>query len=125
MGRKTWDSLPAKYRPLPNRLNVVLTSNNQVVFPEGVKVFRSFDEALYCLSKDDRLGKLFVIGGANVFSQAIIHPACSELYLTQIDQSFPCDVFFPPIPSNLKKDQSSDFFEETGVKFQFIHFTAM
>ena len=62
MGRKTWESIPAKFRPLPDRNNIVISRS--VSFLEGAEVFSSFEEAL---EKAQSYGKkVFVIGGAQI-----------------------------------------------------------
>lgn len=90
MGRKTWESLPPKFRPLPNRLNIVLTRNSsyQAV---GATVVNSLDEAV----KVGAGGTAFVIGGATLYAQAL--PLAERLELTEIDAAFPGDAFFPEI----------------------------
>ena len=67
MGRKTWDSLPARFRPLPGRRNLVVT-RNPAWHAEGADVAQSLDEALARVSGDDRV---FVIGGAELYATAL------------------------------------------------------
>src|SRR3989344_6234744 len=74
MGRNTWESLPEKYKPLPNRFNMVLTSdiyevwaNNKSLFLENkMDVMSSFDEALVHISNMNNIETVFVIGGAQL-----------------------------------------------------------
>jgi dihydrofolate reductase len=101
MGRKTWESIPGQFRPLPGRVNAVITRQPGYALPEGVLRASSLTEALESLGGPRRsdIGKIFVIGGAQVFAEAIVHPACQSLYLTHISGSFDCDVFFPDIPA--------------------------
>lgn len=115
MGRKTWDSLPEKYRPLPGRQNIVI-SRSEVALPAGTLLAHSLDEAL---NLSDPTRKAFVIGGATLYAEAIQHPACNELILTQIEGSFDCDAFFPEIPERFHPEESSAA-EENGIKFQFV-----
>ena len=96
MGRTTWESLPEKYRPQPDRINVILTRRRDMQVPDGVLVAASLDEALDMLSGlGAGLGEVFVIGGASVYNEAINHPSCQKVILTEIDKEFDCDVFFP------------------------------
>ena len=98
MGRKTWDSLPPQFRPLPDRLNVVLSRQPNFKVPKGVLASKSLDEALRQLRQGtfrDSIDQIFVIGGEKIFREAIAHPACKKLYLTHILKSFVCDCFFP------------------------------
>lgn len=84
MGRRTFESLG---RPLPNRRNIVVSSRPI----EGVETYRSISEALRVVSGEEIV---FVIGGANVFSQLLAET--DLLYLTIVDQSPKGDAFFPP-----------------------------
>ena len=92
MGRSTWDSLPARWRPLPARRNLVLTRQPGWQ-AEGAEVVRSFDEAL---ARVPGAAKLFVIGGAQVYAQAM--PFADELLLTEIERDFDGDTVFPDWP---------------------------
>ncbi len=94
MGRKTWESIPEKFRPLPSRLNVVISRQSQISLPEGVLLASSFDNSLALLEQmKGEVGEIFVIGGAQVFRQAIDDSRCNKLYFTRIDQEFDCDTF--------------------------------
>lgn len=97
MGRKTWESLPAQFRPLPGRINLVLSRQTDLKLPEGVLLVENLESALKQLraSSDNLINKIFVIGGEQIFRQAAVHPACRKMYLTHISKSFDCDCFFP------------------------------
>ncbi|WP_341887951.1 dihydrofolate reductase [Variovorax sp. YR752] len=92
MGRKTWDSLPARFRPLPGRRNVVVTRNAGWQ-AEGAERAGSLDEALALCTGT---AKVFVIGGAELYALALPH--ADQLELTEIDATFDGDVFFPDWP---------------------------
>ena len=103
MGRKTWESLPDKFRPLPNRLNVVL-SRSPVV--EGandengmIQVYSEFEHALEKLSANPKVNEIFVIGGSNIYDVALNKHSelCKLIILTRINKEFPVDVFMPKI----------------------------
>lgn len=93
MGRKTWESIPSNMRPLKNRLNIVL-SRSPLDLPEGVMSAASLDAALL-LSKEAGAERCFVIGGAQIYAEGLAHPDLGVIYLTQIEEIFDCDVFFP------------------------------
>ncbi len=94
MGRRTFESLPKG--ALPNRHNVVLSSNPALEFP-GAERFASLDEALAHCTTDEQV---FIIGGASLYSQAM--PLADELCLTEIDAEAPqADAFFPEIDPNV------------------------
>ncbi len=122
MGRKTWESLPGKFRPLPKRLNIVLTRNKH--FPLPKDVFRAADlpEALMLLEKNElgkKIERIFVIGGAEVFKEAIRNPQCSAIHLTQILAKFDCDVFFPVFKDRFQKDQAAPSVTENSFEYYF------
>lgn len=122
MGRKTWESLPEAFRPLKNRLNIVV-SRGEVDLPEGVLLAHSLDESLALAQEHAAQKKAFVIGGATLYAEAIRHPACNELHLTFLDGSFGCDAFFPEIPPHFNKFESSDLLGAEGLTFHFAHYS--
>ncbi len=89
MGRRTWDSLPPAYRPLPGRRNIVVTRNPQWS-AAGAEAVASLEAALDRCAVDD---KAFVIGGGELYAQALVH--ADELLLTEIDRDFHGDTVFP------------------------------
>ncbi|KAJ3351204.1 hypothetical protein GGF32_004424 [Allomyces javanicus] len=101
MGRKTWESIPAKFRPLPDRVNVVLTRQPDVLrpsLPAGVDVYGTLDAALTALSAQNDIAHIFVIGGGQVYAEALAHTACANVFLTEIDQELDgCDTWFPAL----------------------------
>lgn len=122
MGRKTWDSLPEKFRPLPARLNVVLSKNADIDLPQGVLSFTGLDEALNDLVSDNTIDKVFVMGGAQVYAQAISHPACEGLHVTHVQGDFDCDVFFPEIPDIFEQKESSLPLNEGERSYYFAYY---
>jgi dihydrofolate reductase len=88
MGRRTWESLPARFRPLPGRRNVVLSST---LDPEqvGVPVVRSVDDVLALP------GDRWVIGGGAVY--AALLPQADEVVVTEVDARLPGDTWAPPL----------------------------
>jgi len=101
MGRKTWESIPAKFRPLPDRLNVVLSSTAAADSFEGATVARSLTEALESLAGRSETGEVFVIGGAAVYKEAVELPNCARIYLTRVGIDVDCDAFFPAFDDTL------------------------
>ena len=89
MGRKTWESLPERNRPLPGRTNIVVTRNPQWR-AEGAVAVASLQAAL---AQTGNAPKAFVIGGAELYAAAL--PLADELVLTEVDQDFDGDVRFP------------------------------
>jgi dihydrofolate reductase len=89
MGRRTWDSIQPKYRPLPGRENIVIT-RQQDWHPDGATVAHSLPEAL-----DQATAKAWVIGGAQVFAEAL--PYATVAVVTEIDADFPGDAYAPAL----------------------------
>lgn len=87
MGRRTWESAEVGGRPLPRRINVVI-SRSTLIVPDGVIAARSLDEALAGAKPAE---STFVVGGAQIFDQAFAHPALRYVYLTRVDGRFGCD----------------------------------
>jgi len=92
MGRKTWDSLPPRFRPLPGRRNIVV-SRQPALRLDGAEAFGSLDEALAQMSGEPRA---FVIGGGELYAAAL--PRADTLELTEIDADLEGDTFFPTWP---------------------------
>lgn len=89
MGRKTWDSLPERFRPLPGRRNLVITRQTDWR-AEGAEAFCSLEAALSAVIGAPRV---FVMGGGELYAMAL--PLADELELTEIDADFEADTFFP------------------------------
>ena len=116
MGRKTWESLPARFRPLPGRRNVVVT-RNEGFDAAGAEVAASLDEALARLAGAERV---FVIGGGELYAAAL--PRADLLELTEIDATFAgADTFFPAFDRSAyqvaarSEQQAAD-----GTRFAFV-----
>jgi dihydrofolate reductase/thymidylate synthase len=95
MGRKTWDSIPEKFRPLAGRINVVLTSAPCAVFPPGVLAESSVAGALKSLGARDDVEEIFVIGGQRAYEEALSMEECQRIYMTRVGKDVECDAFFP------------------------------
>jgi dihydrofolate reductase len=89
MGRRTWDSLPDRFRPLPGRRNIVVTRNPKWR-AEGAERAASLEEALALAAGADRV---FVVGGAQLYAAAL--PLADELYLTELELAVEGDTMFP------------------------------
>ncbi|MBN8503392.1 MAG: dihydrofolate reductase [Burkholderiales bacterium] len=111
MGRKTWESLPPRFRPLPGRRNLVLTRGAPI---EGAETVRSLDEALASCACD---AELCVIGGAEVYALAL--PKAKRLELTEVDAAYPqADCHFPPYaaPENPPPWETA----ASGLRYRFL-----
>ena len=90
MGRKTWESIPKKFRPLPNRTNIILTRNKNYNPGNGAECFDNLNDAVQKY-KDEQI---YVIGGAEIYRMALQHKDCEGLVITRVKGDFQCDTFF-------------------------------
>jgi dihydrofolate reductase len=115
MGRRTWDSIPERFRPLPGRRNVVVTRNGDW-HAEGAERAGSLDDALRLLAGAPQV---FVIGGAGLYAEALV--LADELLVTEIDAEVQGDVFFPAWDRAVFREASREpHVSEDGVAFAFV-----
>lgn len=107
MGRRTWDSLPERFRPLPGRRNVVVSRNGC----DAPEVCRSVEEAL---AGGDR----FVIGGGEVYAHALPH--AQRVHATEVDAEVEGDAFFPELGPGWREVERSEPLEENGHVLSFV-----
>lgn len=117
MGRKTWQSLPPRFRPLPGRRNIVLTRDAGFV-AEGAECAASLHDALARLGGE---ALAFVIGGAEVYAQAL--PLAQQLWLTEIERAFEGDARFPEWPrQDFAELERSHHDAGEGLHYQRAHY---
>jgi dihydrofolate reductase len=97
MGHNTWLSLPKNRRPLPERLNIVV-SRTATFDAEDVKVFRTLDSAVAFVHDSDNIETGFIFGGASIYEQAVKADWLDEMLLTIVPERYPADTFFPDTP---------------------------
>ncbi|XP_016973420.1 dihydrofolate reductase [Drosophila rhopaloa] len=125
MGRKTYFGVPESKRPLPDRLNIVLSSTLQKEdLPDGVLLCSSLEEAMKLLEAKGEVENIWIVGGSGVYAEAMASPRCHKLYITKIQQQFECDTFFPAIPDSFKEvapdsDMPLGVQEENNIKFEY------
>ena len=110
MGRRTYESLPDRFRPLPNRRNLVLSTDPAYAAP-GAEVFGDLDSALAACE-----GDCFVIGGGATYAEAL--PRAARVYATEIDAEIEGDTFFPEL-SGWRRVDASPPETENGHAFSF------
>jgi dihydrofolate reductase len=96
MGRKNYDSIPEKFRPLANRTNIVVT-RQQVFAAPGCVVVNSIESALD-LARERSEVEAFIIGGAEIYKQSL--PFADRLYLTEIKAIIDGETYFPSVNSS-------------------------
>jgi dihydrofolate reductase len=122
MGRNTWLSLPEKYRPLPERENYVLTSR-QDFEAEGAAVFNSLEAAIDAANANEKIDKIFIIGGGQIYKQAVEQLNLTGIYQTVIEDSFNCDTFFPKLAANKYQQDVLGEHKEKEVSYKFLLLT--
>ena len=100
MGRKNFESIPHKYRPLPNRTNVVVTRQDTYE-AEGCIVVNSISEALN-RAKDAKDEEPFIIGGGEIYRLALEQNLVDRVYITRVHKHYDGDTFFPELSSDWK-----------------------
>ena len=102
MGRKSYESIPEKYRPLPNRINVIVTRNKDYKM-EGCVVVNSIEDGIK-LAVQNGDTEPFVIGGGQIYKQAIQDDLIDKMYITEVHKFFEGDAFFPAIDKDIWKE---------------------
>ncbi|HRO83125.1 MAG TPA: dihydrofolate reductase [Alicycliphilus denitrificans] len=115
MGRKTWDSLPARFRPLPGRANIVVTRQadwNEI----GAQRASSLREALSMAEQTD--SEAWIIGGAQIYAQAL--PLASRVEVTEIGRDFDGDAHAPQLGPEWQEVARSRHVGSGGLPFSFV-----
>lgn len=115
MGRKTFESFP---KPLPNRIHIVITRQDNYTVPQGVIVVNSLENAINASENDSQP---FIIGGGEIYNQAMA--LADKIELTRVHESFEADTFFPKIDTTIWKETSNTLHEKNDTHehaFSFI-----
>jgi len=116
MWRKTWESIPEKFRPLPWRLNCILSRK----YDNKDYKYDSLESCISDLKRKEDIEKIFIIGWANLYNQVLNNPMLDKIYLTKVEWDFDCDVFFDWVPSNCELEFSSDIETENDIWYSFL-----
>ena len=115
-GRKNYESIPEKFRPLPNRTNIVVTRDKNYQAPGGI-VVNSLEEAIETAKKSGT-EKCFIIGGGQIYKECLEKNLIDEMLITHVEAAPQADTFFPEIDLNkwekeliseLKADEKNKF----------------
>lgn len=122
MGRKTWDSLPPKFRPLPGRTNVVITRQADWHETGAEPANNMTDALLICEQLANRTTPepehIWVIGGAQIYAEAL--PLASRLVVTEIGAAFEGDVYAPALGPEWCESAREAHIASTGLPFSFV-----
>jgi dihydrofolate reductase len=123
MGRKTWDSLPPKFRPLPGRKNIVITRQTDwlaqqaaVEKPDTSLIAVDSLNAAWAACAD--ASKVWVMGGAQIYAQAL--PLAQEVVVTEIDADFKGDAFAPELDTSWVETQRERHTAASGLRYSFV-----
>ncbi len=117
MGRRTWESLPPRFRPLPGRLNIVLS--RQGFAAEGAVVLPSLKAALsHCSALEQTPQEVWVIGGAQIYAQAL--PLARRVVVTEIAQAFEGDAYAPQLGTGWRETSREEHVAASGLPFAFV-----
>jgi dihydrofolate reductase len=115
MGRKTWDSLPVKFRPLPGRMNIVVTRQTDW-HSDGAHVVHSVDEALQACPTD---AQPWVIGGAELYRLAM--PLATRVVVTEIDAEYEGDAFAPELDASWHEASRTTHVAANGLHYSLVN----
>lgn len=115
MGRKTWDSLPPRFRPLPGRTNIVI-SRQPGWYGNGAQRAASLREALQMCAQQNK--PIWVMGGAQIYAQAL--PLADRLEVTEIAQNFDGDAFAPELGPEWAESARARHVSTKGLAFSFV-----
>ncbi len=119
MGRKTWDSLPPRFRPLPGRSNIVITRQADWQAAGAVRA-SSLQDALHLSAN---VPEVWVIGGAEIYRQA--EPLAARAEVTEIAQDFEGDAFAPPLGPTWSETAREPHLSSTGLTFSFVTYQVL
>jgi dihydrofolate reductase len=114
MGRKTFESIG---RVLPNRTNIIITRDPEYK-EDGAVVVHSLDEAIEQAKSASGSSEIFIIGGGQIFEQAL--PMTDRIYLTLVKGDYEADIFFPDY-SEFKKVIHQEEGESDGLKYTYLN----
>jgi len=117
MGRKNFESIPHKFRPLPNRTNIVITRQSDYKAEDSI-VVNSVEEALK-VAKSNGENEAFIIGGGQIYKLALEANLIDRIYLTRIHHSFDGDTFFPELSSDWEEVNREDCFKDDNHKYDY------
>ena len=117
MGRKNFESIPHKFRPLPNRTNIIITRQSDYKAEDSI-VVNSVEEALK-VAKSNGENEAFIIGGGQIYKLALEANLIDRIYLTRIHHSFDGDTFLPELSSDWEEVNREDCFKDDNHKYDY------
>lgn len=122
MGRKNFESIPEKYRPLPKRENVILTRNKDYS-ADGTLIFHDYESCLNHYKNSDKT--VFIIGGGEIYKIALEQNSIDEMYISHVNHSFDADTFFPEMDESKWTEEITTTHlkdEKNSFGFKIVHY---
>ena len=114
MGRKTYESIG---RPLPKRLNIIVTRNRDYKAPEGVLVFQDLSEAIEKAKEETKTGKVFIVGGGEIFEKTL--NTVDTVFITRVDLEVEDgEAFYPALGKSFELVESQKDFDKVNLTFE-------
>ena len=129
MGRKTWESIPKKFRPLPNRINIILSTTmekKETDITDSVYIVNSLkdlDSTINKLKKDGELARSFIIGGATLYNKMFELDKITKVHVSLVNDDYECDTFIDMKYLNNEKFSVANI--ETFEKFVYFKYCRM
>jgi len=120
MGRKNFESIPHKFKPLPNRTNIVITRNLSY-YAEGAVVVNSLSQAIKFSRKEKQI-ETFVIGGGQIYDLSLKENFIDRIYLTRIHKHYQGDTFFPILGKEWKVKEERKFYSDEKHESNYTFF---
>jgi dihydrofolate reductase len=118
MGRKTWESLPVRFRPLPGRLNIVISQSADYLAGQETSALRAATSLEAALGMASGHSEIWVIGGAQIYAQAL--PLANKAVVTRIDAEFEGDAFAPELGAEWLQLASESHTAANGLPYAFV-----
>lgn len=117
MGRKTWESLNKK--PLKGRINIVVSNTLQKDTKKNILIFSNLTESINFIKNNyqNEVENVFIIGGSELYKEALNNNICNKLYITKIESEYKCDVFFPNIDTENYNQSEYNYYEYNNIKY--------
>ncbi len=121
-GRKNYESIPPKFRPLADRTNIVVTRNKEYTAEEETEIFHSIEEAL-AFAKGTGEKEVFVIGGGQIYEECLEKGLVDKMYVTHVAALFDADTFFPVIDEKVWERQTKFLLDVEPLPAEVVIYT--
>ena len=121
MGRKNFESIPHKYRPLPNRTNIIITRKEDYIADNCIVKNNLVDAINHAKKNYEK--EVFIIGGGEIYKLALELNLVDKIYLTRVHQNFEGDTYFPSISNQWQEIDRKEYEQDEKHKYNFTFLT--